>query len=1202
MKKNYIEKKRINTKSTNWVVLFCLFIFLMAGCSKKEEKTIEITEAKATPSPVSEVKSPEITPQKTPIIIEEKVESRLEKESAEGSISGIVIDRITSIPLATAFVSVRGASTLTTPSLNGRFTLPGLSPGDYQLIGYCESYSTITVRVHLNPGNNLKGIVLRLTPLASISGVVVDVNNHPIPEAKVYVSFGGRWGRRTRREGPSTTTDYSGTFTIYGIQPNRIFNLVAEHPDYSRTEKGVFRLRPGQREKGVIIVLERGGIVRGIVQTTERQPVDSAEVRLGEVRSEFMGGATFPSIMNALRSDLQVSSNPDGTFEFKNVTPGIYLAFARKEGFVYDFKDNIVVKSGQVTDGVILTLQKGAIFSGIVKNTNNEPVGNAMIRVLRFFGEKPQFDTTRTKQDGTFAFAGLLPGRYTVTIDAQGYPILQVNNQEVPAENVEFILKSGGILRGKVTEKETNLAVTKFTVNVTPEGRRGMRGFFGQGNRGASESFETETGEFEISGLGEGEYNVTVRADGYLSSTEQNVAIKEGKVTEIEIKLTKGIELTGEVLDAETNEPVAGARVSLVEGSTGVGFGGVRGARTGRSIATTTTDALGKFSMNNVPAGNFIVRATSENYIEGTEQIEISPEKENFVTIYLLSGGRITGQVLDAVTGQPVMGANVALPSSLSGFRRMFVQFAEGAITDSEGRFVLEPVSVGKHTLRISHNDYSTLTVADVEVFNGQTYDAGQLFLTKGGAIKGTVFGPGVEPISGAVIWANGPSGLRIATTNADGEYRIDRLEAGEYQVSVNSIPGRGSLFVRDTQMTQKSAVVEDGKTVEVDFIIEPGYTLSGMVTYRGEPARGWRVSYKRTSSDTPEGANISGTTTVDDQGAFAFKELDSGTYSLFVHRRGDINFFPITPVVEKSVTIVDEDVYEVLEIPESSIGGIVLDATTQQPVNGAMVTLVREGTQFSVEEIIVNRARRFRNTTTDSSGKFLFDTVEEGSWNLIAQHPYYSYELQRVELEAGEQKNDVEFRLQPGLTLKGTAIARSTGVGVGSLFLHIKDSVGNVIRSSYVSIDTSGNYIVTGLASGLYIIGGFAPNYAPLLNISIQISPELENTLNFEFLDGGTLDLTVLSETNKPVKNARADIILGDGTPLYYPATFENALSYQNITYTNDNGHLTHPHLPPGTHLLRISHPEFQTEERTIEIIEGQTTALTVKLESLGQ
>ena len=74
--------------------------------------------------------------------------------------------------------------------------------------------------------------------------------------------------------------------------------------------------------------------------------------------------------------------------------------------------------------------------------------------------------------------------------------------------------------------------------------------------------------------------------------------------------------------------------------------------------------------------------------------------------------GAIRGQVTDARTGDPLIGANVIIVGSKPG---------HGAASDLNGMFLMHKVPPGEYTVRASYVDYLTVTLQNVKVNAGQT-------------------------------------------------------------------------------------------------------------------------------------------------------------------------------------------------------------------------------------------------------------------------------------------------------------------------------------------------------------------------------------------------------------------------------------------------------------------------------------------------
>ena len=74
--------------------------------------------------------------------------------------------------------------------------------------------------------------------------------------------------------------------------------------------------------------------------------------------------------------------------------------------------------------------------------------------------------------------------------------------------------------------------------------------------------------------------------------------------------------------------------------------------------------------------------------------------------------GAIRGQVTDARTGDPLVGANVIVVGSKPG---------HGAASDLNGMFLMNKLPPGEYTVRAAYVDYLSITIQDVKVNTGKT-------------------------------------------------------------------------------------------------------------------------------------------------------------------------------------------------------------------------------------------------------------------------------------------------------------------------------------------------------------------------------------------------------------------------------------------------------------------------------------------------
>jgi uncharacterized membrane protein len=234
--------------------------------------------------------------------------------------------------------------------------------------------------------------------------------------------------------------------------------------------------------------------------------------------------------------------------------------------------------------------------------------------------------------------------------------------------------------------------------------------------------------------------------------------------------------ITGSATDAKDGSPMVGATVS----------DGTRAA---------TTDAFGKYTIVDVPAGSYQVVASKAGYQSSSLTVTVvagATAIANFSLSQIILPGSITGSVANA-KGSPIVGAAVS-----DGTRT--------ATTDATGKYTIANVPPGTYQVVASKEGYESSS-RTVSVLQGATaianFSLSQIILP--GSITGSVIDAKGSPIVGAAV----TDGTRTATTDASGKYTIADVPLGTYQV-VASKEGYDSL-------TSSVAVVSDG-TATLNF------------------------------------------------------------------------------------------------------------------------------------------------------------------------------------------------------------------------------------------------------------------------------------------------------------------------------------------------------------------------------------------------
>ncbi|MFZ0746133.1 MAG: carboxypeptidase-like regulatory domain-containing protein [Terracidiphilus sp.] len=169
---------------------------------------------------------------------------------------------------------------------------------------------------------------------------------------------------------------------------------------------------------------------------------------------------------------------------------------------------------------------------------------------------------------------------------------------------------------------------------------------------------------------------------------------------------------------------------------------------------------------------------------------------------------RIAGTVVNAVTGEPVRRATVAVLDEKDS------QTIASAVSDGNGHFALERLAAAKYQLTASKRGFKTGFYDQHDDFNsaivtGQDLDTGQLTfrLMPSAMLRGVVTGDGGDPVEGARVLlfllprgigrdftrARGPeNSIEVAdttTTDDTGAYEFGNLNAGEYVLAVTAEP-----------------------------------------------------------------------------------------------------------------------------------------------------------------------------------------------------------------------------------------------------------------------------------------------------------------------------------------------------------------------------------------------------------------------------
>lgn len=365
-----------------------------------------------------------------------------------------------------------------------------------------------------------------------------------------------------------------------------------------------------------------------------------------------------------------------------------------------------------------------------------------------------------------------------------------------------------------------------------------------------------------------------------------------GIVEDVDLLLLNSRRISGRVIDTSGN-PIANAVVVISDDTS-------RDRRLSPQIVTT--DANGKFEGWQV-AGS---RATFEVAAKGYAQTALTVENavENQIEIALKKGITLRGRVVDE-SDQPVARARVAFarpPMPRAKYTAPPpLPFHHNTYTDTSGLFTLQNIDMHKGHVWVTHPDIGIINQKIVSADNTikLKIDAeGQAVMDIDIPVKrfrvysvSGVVSLNEGAVEGLEIWAfptkrsNVPAYPKTDYTDANGAYRLDDLEPGEYSILM-SRPEPEEVEIEGHKMTpdQSRTVVIEDSDMTLNFEPLGDARITGIATYNGQPVSDVYVSTSILPDDPENFVLLSGTET-DKEGRFELRDLPSARIAIGFHK-----------------------------------------------------------------------------------------------------------------------------------------------------------------------------------------------------------------------------------------------------------------------------------------------------------------------------
>lgn len=1023
--------------------------------------------------------------------------------------------------------------------------------------------AAVEVGVRLRGQGRLEGRIVERESAVPVPGVRVELV--PVPPAGA--AFFGRMLRMFGTQGvlaervePIAVAESGagGVFRFEGVRQG-VYFVEARGP-YHVPEAAVrARVLPSGGGGPLDVFVHAGGRVVGEVQLPGGMPAPHAKVALvpgpGAVLTRALGGD--------LRL-LERESDENGRFAIDGVPPGVgYEITAAGAGFAVSHLTGIDVVAQQDTPVVVRTRAGGAIVGRVLSSKDGEepvPLANAHLGVvprglrnLRCIEDVLVQTHAVTAADGSFRIEHAPSGEADVLcaawehLPAVGAKVLVVDGEAVDAGSV--LVERGATVRLRVVDT-AGAPIAGASVKWNPIDWSKFQFDFSfaplmlQAVKGVELPTTDADGRFVAGPIAGGpEFSIDVSKLGYADKEAKWKPERDGP--EITVVLEKGGAIEGVVMDSVKAEPVTSFTITSSDRiDTEAGAPGASNPFSGGQLVE---DPAGRFRVDSVRAGVATLTFSAPGYMPKTiDAIEVAVDGvAKGVIVELEPGGVVRGRVVDA-EGVPISGASVAFASEGAG------SAARGPvrIQAREGR--------GARRARGPRGPFGNMD---------EQNPAGMM-------------PPGMLGFAANL----GLLGDRVTTTNAKGEFQLQGVDEGKFQLSAFHRAYCGAS-------TADLVMPEQGAVEGIEIVLTKGSRIEGVVRDRhGRPlADEIVVAFSPGSFAGPmrgggqQGGMFQGQSGA--QGRYAIEHVAPGSYFVVATRGdADLSLASIFGTMSFDLVTVPPDETVTFDVVDSSAGACRVHGRVTyrgEPVTRAQVSAVN----FETESLL---GIEFKLARVDKDGRYEFAGLAPGDWqvNIDGQGPQVKLELEVP--DAPELEIDLAL---PEGGIEGVVVDDATNEPIEGCEVSVRalgeQREGGGLLGSFLAregqrvrewTDPKGRFEFERLGEGEYELvvrsqrgrenaGRYSPSEPRTVSVAFD---RVERGLEVRLLPALRVVGRVVDETQQPIENARVAVRVEGGS-------FDGIQSARS----DATGRFEVAGLAPGTYVANASADGFAPSKK---------------------
>ncbi|MDZ7260905.1 MAG: carboxypeptidase regulatory-like domain-containing protein, partial [candidate division KSB1 bacterium] len=675
-------------------------------------------------------------------------------------------------PIPGAVVTLSGVDSVVSTDSQGYYGFYHLYSGNYTLTISKEGFEKVApFSLDLSQGET-RTQNFSLIPLTSaIYGVVSDAEGR-LRNVLIKVTD-EKTGQTVSRD----TTDAGGIYGINRLTVGNTYTVEASKKGYEKQVQSGINLTGGS----VTVDFKLEPIPNSIYGEVTRK-IDGKEVPGALVKVTGLSGGTWSDSTDAL-----------GLFSVPGLLSRTYSIVAESDGLISPSQTINLAAGASVK--VNLSLETTGAIEGVVKYRGK---GRAGATITAANGLAGTVASTVSDTSGYYKIKGLLNGEYVVSCAIPGFTaepspqVITLTSEATKTAHFNLRAETNSIL-GRVTDwQSVGLSGVKVWV----------------WNDQTRDSTLTDlNGQFQITNLVDGSYQVRASLPGYYPSSVSTVSLIGGEPIIVDIQLTPiQNSISGFVKDGTTANPIFGVRV-IAKDSLGNTF-----------ADTTENDGSYFFEL---AKGSYRLKAEKAGYQASRELHVFLPKgksvTQDLILVPIFTTSTIAGTIH---RGKDFVEAAKVVCSSLTN-----VSLRDTVYSDHSGAYQFTNLPApGDYLLEVTKPDFPTLSSPVFQLTQtGIRYD----FWFPSAQLKWKITREGTTPLPGVTIRVSSGTEYTELQTNSLGESQTkDNLKEGNYNITIEADRQTIPVMGYNLQLPKDSVHVEE---IYLPFIHLPVNSVSIM-------------------------------------------------------------------------------------------------------------------------------------------------------------------------------------------------------------------------------------------------------------------------------------------------------------------------------------------------------------------------------------